>query len=197
MEDTRVVTVPDSTPRHLVNLGSSRGHPQWADIHLGINNFPQKSQGCVSFVAAEAVLSSPIAEALAASTVKVAGRDVLGSWKVLISLGAAPLLYGLYAFIATAVMIRAGAPLKYRLWTPFVVASALPFIGYAALKFGEAGMDVLKYDVNHEPSLRQLILTSQITTATDSVSSARASAYAEPVEGHERGIVQRARSVDQ
>jgi len=42
-------------------------------------------------------------------------------------------------------MIRAGAPLKYRLWTPFIVVSALPFIGYAALKFGEAGMDVLKY----------------------------------------------------
>lgn len=101
-----------------------------------------------AFVVPEATLSL-IAEALAASTVKVAGRDVLGSWKVLISLGAAPLLYGLYAFIATAVMIRAGAPLKYRLWTPFIVVSALPFIGYAALKFGEAGMDVLKYD--HEP----------------------------------------------
>ena len=97
------------------------------------------------FVAHKVVLN-PIAEALAASTVKVAGRDVLGSWKVLISLGAAPLLYGLYAFVATAVMVRAGAPLKYRLWTPFIVVSALPFIGYAALKFGEAGMDVLKCD---------------------------------------------------
>lgn len=155
MEDIRVVTVPDFTPRHLVDLGSSRSHPQWTDIHFSIHNLPQKSQRCVSCAAAEAVLNSPIAEALAASTVKVAGRDVLGSWKVLISLGAAPLLYGLYAFIATAVMIRAGAPLKYRLWTPFVVASALPFIGYAALKFGEAGMDVLKYEVRPESSLRQ------------------------------------------
>lgn len=108
----------------------------------------KKAKGMSAFVVPEATLSL-IAEALAASTVKVAGRDVLGSWKVLISLGAAPLLYGLYAFIATAVMIRAGAPLKYRLWTPFIVVSALPFIGYAALKFGEAGMDVLKYD--HEP----------------------------------------------
>jgi len=97
------------------------------------------------FVVYKAVLNF-IPEALAASTVKVAGRDVLGSWKVLISLGAAPLLYSLYAFMATVVMVRAGAPLKYRLWTPFIVVSALPFIGYAALKFGEAGMDVLKYD---------------------------------------------------
>lgn len=88
---------------------------------------------------------SPLsAEALAASTVKVAGRDVLGTWKVLISLGAAPLLYIFYAILATMVMAKANAPLNVRLWTPFLVMSALPFIGYAALKFGEAGMDVLK-----------------------------------------------------
>lgn len=104
------------------------------------------------FILASIISRKKAKDALAASTVKVAGRDVLGSWKVLISLGAAPLLYGLYAFIATIVMIRAGAPLKYRLWTPFIVVSALPFIGYAALKFGEAGMDVLK-------SLRPLIVS--------------------------------------
>jgi len=114
----------------------------------------KKAKGASFFVTPKIVLN-PIAEALAASTVKVAGRDVLGSWKVLISIGAAPLLYGLYAFIATVVMIRAGAPLKYRLWTPFIVVSALPFIGYAALKFGEAGMDVLKYDPEPGSSFRQ------------------------------------------
>lgn len=114
-----------------------------------------------SVVRACKVVLNPIKEALAASTVKVAGRDVLGSWKVLISLGAAPLLYGLYAFIATAVMIRAGAPLKYRLWTPFIVVSALPFIGYAALKFGEAGMDVLKYEPELRSSFKQLIHLSR------------------------------------
>lgn len=83
-------------------------------------------------------------EALAASVVKIAGRDVLATWKVLISLGIAPLLYGFYAFLATFVMFRANAPFEWLFWTPIVVMSALPFIGYAALKFGEAGMDVLK-----------------------------------------------------
>lgn len=53
-------------------------------------------------------------------------------------------MYGFYAFLATVVAIRANAPLEWRIWTPFLVMSALPFIGYAALKFGEAGMDVLK-----------------------------------------------------
>lgn len=90
-------------------------------------------------------------EALAASVVKVAGRDVLATWKILICLGAAPLLYTFYAILATAVAVRMQAPLGVRLCTPFLVIFALPFMNYAALKFGEAGMDVLK-------SLRPLIL---------------------------------------
>jgi hypothetical protein len=84
-------------------------------------------------------------EALAASSVKIAGRDVLATWKVLISLGVTPFLYAFYAILATFVAVRANAPLKWKLWTPFLVIAALPCIGFAALKFGEAGMDVLKY----------------------------------------------------
>lgn len=40
--------------------------------------------------------------------------------------------------------VRAHAPLKWRILTPFIVLLSLPFMSYAALKFGEAGMDVLK-----------------------------------------------------
>ena len=76
--------------------------------------------------------------------VKVQGRDVLGTWKVLISLGLTPVLYGFYAFLATLVMVKAHAPLSWIVWTPIAVLFALPLIAYAALKFGEAGMDVLK-----------------------------------------------------
>lgn len=77
--------------------------------------------------------------------VKIAARDVLATWKVLISLGVAPVLYSLYALLATAVAMRANAPMKWRIMTPFLVLLSLPFMNYAALKFGEAGMDVLKY----------------------------------------------------
>lgn len=83
-------------------------------------------------------------EALAASVVKVAGRDVLATWKVLISLGMIPALYVFYAIVATIIAIKADAPSNWILWTPFLSLLALPCIGYAALKFGEAGMDVLK-----------------------------------------------------
>lgn len=84
------------------------------------------------------------AEALAKSSVKIQARDVLATWKILISLGLAPILYGFYAFLATTIVIRAGAPLKWKILAPTAIISAMPFIGYAALKFGEAGMDVLK-----------------------------------------------------
>ena len=75
---------------------------------------------------------------------KIAARDVVATWKILISLGVAPLLGALYALLAMVVMIKANAPMTWRIATPFVVMFSLPFIGYAALKFGEAGMDVLK-----------------------------------------------------
>ena len=85
------------------------------------------------------------AEALAASIVKVEARDVLASWKIIISLIIMPLLYGFYAFLALMITIKANMPLSWRLWTPCLTLIALPIMSYAALKFGEAGMDVLKY----------------------------------------------------
>ncbi|KAF9227958.1 glycerol-3-phosphate O-acyltransferase [Gyrodon lividus] len=103
------------------------------------------------FVLASVISKRKAEEALAASVVKVAGRDVLATWKILISMGVAPVLYTFYAFLATVVAVKANAPLRVQLWTPFLVVCALPFMNYAALKFGEAGMDVLK-------SLRPLVV---------------------------------------
>jgi glycerol-3-phosphate O-acyltransferase / dihydroxyacetone phosphate acyltransferase len=85
-----------------------------------------------------------MSEALASSSVKVHGRDVIASWKVLISVGVAPVLYSFYALVATILVVKAHAPRKWRLLTPPLIIAALPVIGYATLKFGEAGMDVLK-----------------------------------------------------
>lgn len=59
-------------------------------------------------------------------------------------MGLTPILYTFYAILATMVTIRAGEPLSWRIWTPFLVLTILPMVAYAALKFGEAGMDVLK-----------------------------------------------------
>ncbi|KAF4618731.1 hypothetical protein D9613_010163 [Agrocybe pediades] len=102
------------------------------------------------------VLSSPILviakiisrkkakEALAASTVKIAGRDVLATWKVLIALGLTPVLFLFYSIVATVMVTRANAPFKWKVLTPFATLVGLPIMNYASLKFGEAGMDVVK-----------------------------------------------------
>ncbi|KIY64931.1 hypothetical protein CYLTODRAFT_424785 [Cylindrobasidium torrendii FP15055 ss-10] len=96
------------------------------------------------FIIASILSRKKAKEALAESTVKIAGRDVLATWKILISLGIAPLLYGFYAVIATVVAIRANFSWTGTLLTPVVTILSLPFMNFAALKFGEAGFDVLK-----------------------------------------------------
>ncbi|KZP03045.1 hypothetical protein FIBSPDRAFT_769549, partial [Athelia psychrophila] len=103
------------------------------------------------FILASIMSRKKAKEALAASTVKVAGKDVLATWKILISLGMAPVVYTIYAIIATLVAYKAGASLKWRFAMPFLTWIIMPTINYASLKFGEAGMDVLK-------SLRPLIV---------------------------------------
>ncbi|KEI36683.1 uncharacterized protein L969DRAFT_54675, partial [Mixia osmundae IAM 14324] len=96
------------------------------------------------FIAASLISRKKAKEALAASTVKIEGRDVLATWKVLVSLGMAPVLYGTYVSISTYVASRYGVPPKYLIWTPFFAVIALPTVGYSALKFGEVGMDIWK-----------------------------------------------------
>ena len=96
--------------------------------------------------------SSCAAEALAASTVKIAGRDVLATWKVLVALGMAPPLYALYAVFTVWLAYRYQMPRAVKLWTPIATFALLNTAGYSALRFGESGMDVYK-------SLRPLLLS--------------------------------------
>jgi glycerol-3-phosphate O-acyltransferase/dihydroxyacetone phosphate acyltransferase len=97
------------------------------------------------------------AEALAASSVKVRGHDVMATWKILIALALAPVFYTFYT-IASLLLnnynhvwgyIPAGTPSSLIISTCVLV---LPMITYAALLFGEQGMDLLK-------SIYPLVLT--------------------------------------
>ncbi|CDW98442.1 hypothetical protein [Sporisorium scitamineum] len=103
-----------------------------------------------------AVLNSPIIilakiishkkakEALAASQVKVAGRDVLATWKVLVSLGVAPVLYSFYAALATYLAHKSELSPRTRLLMPLYTLIVLPTMSYSALKFAEVGIDIYK-----------------------------------------------------
>lgn len=115
------------------------------------------------FVASKLISIKKSREALAASTVKLQGRDVMATWKLLVALALAPLLYGWYAALLTwwtyRNRVRGYMPNWVPLWMVFVGSFILfPSISFAALRFGETGMDILK-------SLRALVLCLYPTSA--------------------------------
>lgn len=83
-------------------------------------------------------------EALAASQVKLIGRDVMATWKVLVSLGITPVLYIIYAGVATYLAHRYKLSTKHQVFMPVYVLSILPTIAYSTLKFSEVGIDIYK-----------------------------------------------------
>ncbi|GAA5985148.1 hypothetical protein JCM11641_005465 [Rhodosporidiobolus odoratus] len=141
----------------------SVGRPRWRSFFLlmyrlgllsawGLVALPGVVLNAPIFIAAKLISRKKAKEALAASSVKIAGRDVLATWKVLVALAGAPSLYTVYAVNAVILAHKLGLPYQYKIWAPIATFAGLPFIGVAALKFGEVGMDVYK-------SLRPLVLS--------------------------------------
>ena len=83
--------------------------------------------------------------ALANSTVKVRANDVVATWKILISMGAAPVLYSFYASVGTwycashSFLSLLGL---VRIWCLLYLLGVL--VTYSALITGEQGLDLLK-----------------------------------------------------
>ncbi|GAA5931927.1 uncharacterized protein JCM15063_001605, partial [Sporobolomyces koalae] len=139
------------------------GRPRWRSFFLmlyrlgllgawGTLALPGVILNSPIFIAAKIISRKKAKEALAGSSVKIKGNDVLATWKVLVALAGAPTLYTVYAINAVVLAHKLSLPFKYKLWAPFATFAGLPVIGIAALKFGEVGMDVYK-------SLRPLFLS--------------------------------------
>ena len=109
------------------------------------------------FVASKLISIKKSREALAASTVKLQGRDVMATWKLLVALAFAPILYVFYTILLTYWTFRnrvqGYVPQWVPLWAVVIFGYILfPAITFAALRFGEVGMDIVK-------SLRPLVLS--------------------------------------
>ena len=109
------------------------------------------------FIAGKIISIKKSREALAASTVKIQGRDVMATWKLLVSLVVAPVLYTWYTAILAYWHYRNNIqgllPASLPLWTIFIFGYIFfPAITFMALRFGEVGMDIAK-------SLRPLVLS--------------------------------------
>ncbi|KAK0547253.1 Glycerol-3-phosphate/dihydroxyacetone phosphate acyltransferase [Tilletia horrida] len=98
------------------------------------------------FILAKIISRRKAKEALAASQVKLQGRDVLATWKVLVSLGVTPVLYTFYAVMATMYARKQGWITTWRglFATPLYTYMALPLMSYSALKVGENSIDIYK-----------------------------------------------------
>jgi glycerol-3-phosphate O-acyltransferase/dihydroxyacetone phosphate acyltransferase len=108
------------------------------------------------FIAARFYSHKKKKEALAGSSVKIQGNDVMATWKILVAGGLAPLLYTYYALIIAFWTqynrINGYVPQSVSTWSIILVAYIVfPILTYAALRLGEIGMDILK-------SLRPLLL---------------------------------------
>ncbi|KAH7355415.1 glycerol-3-phosphate O-acyltransferase [Rhexocercosporidium sp. MPI-PUGE-AT-0058] len=88
-------------------------------------------------------------EALAASSVKVRGNDVMATWKILIAAALSPVFYIFYTILLVCMnnCNRTNGVIPARMPTPLLVVLSLvvlPSITYAALLFREQDMDILK-----------------------------------------------------
>lgn len=123
------------------------------------------------FVATKIISRRKAKTALAGSTVKVRGRDVMATWKILVALGLAPTLYHAYSIAVVAKVwhdrLGGRVPPWVPLWAVYLaVWPAMIGITFAALRFGEVGMDIFK-------SLRPLVLCL-VPTSTFNIHKLRA-----------------------
>ena len=130
---------------------------------MAIGTLPGTMLFAPIFIAGKIISIKKSREALAASTVKLQGRDVIATWKLLVALALAPILNGYYTALLTwwtyYNRVQGYIPEWVPLWT--VVAFGViffPSITFAALRFGESGMDIVK-------SLRPLVLSLNPSSA--------------------------------
>ncbi|KAI7361109.1 glycerol-3-phosphate O-acyltransferase [Hortaea werneckii] len=119
------------------------------------------------FIAGKVISRIKAKEALAASTVKVQARDVMATWKILVSLALAPALDVFYTIILTwwtaKNRVRGWVPEFLPVWLVMIGGLFFfPAVCFAALRFGEIGMDIFK-------SIRPLVLSLNPTSSNSLV----------------------------
>ncbi|CAN3355781.1 glycerol-3-phosphate O-acyltransferase 1 [Diutina catenulata] len=97
------------------------------------------------FIIAKIISRKKAREALANSTVKIKAYDVVASWKVMVALGIAPILYVFYSVVGIWVMDRYHLAQWMPLIPKFIVSYLFAIlITYSSLRFGEVGVDYYK-----------------------------------------------------
>ncbi|KAL6717596.1 Glycerol-3-phosphate/dihydroxyacetone phosphate acyltransferase [Lecanora helva] len=130
---------------------------------LSIGTLPGLILFAPVFIVTKIISIKKSREALAASTVKLQGRDVMATWKLLVAMAFAPTLYATYTALLTWWTYRNRVQGYMPDWVPLWLVIAFgvvffPSVTFAALRIGETGMDIVK-------SLRPLVLSLNPTSA--------------------------------
>ncbi|KAG0273666.1 hypothetical protein BGZ95_010543 [Linnemannia exigua] len=138
-----------TTRRHAIGMLISRLVQM---IFLSCLALPGTLMNLPVAIVARVISNKKAKEALAASTVKIAGRDVLATWKLLVALGLMPVLYFSYSVMVFIYCGRFDLAFKSRLLIAWAAWALIPFVTYASIRFGEVGIDIFK-------SIRPLFLS--------------------------------------
>ena len=159
---------------HQVEWGNVRNRPWWLIMGtllwrlgeilvLSIGTLPGLALFWPVFVTTKIISIRKSREALAASVVKLQGRDVITTWKLLVAMAFAPALYLYYTIIVSVWLSYNRHDGRYTERVPWWMAARtyvpdfIPMwlfstsffilmvsITFAALRIGEIGMDILK-----------------------------------------------------
>ena len=159
---------------HQVEWGNATKRPWWLILGtlfyrlgeiliLSIGTLPGLAMFWPVFVTTKIISLKKSKEALAASTVKLQGRDVITTWKLLVAMAFAPALYAYYTIIVSAwlhynrnggyytttvpwwMVARTYVPDWVPIWLFAISFLVLcTSITFAALRIGEIGMDIVK-----------------------------------------------------
>ncbi|KAF7728361.1 hypothetical protein EC973_006302 [Apophysomyces ossiformis] len=110
----------------------------------GLLAFPGAIINLPTLVIAKAISIRKAREALAGSSVKISGRDVLATWKLLVGLVLLPTLYGLYSLVVLLLSLRTDWSWTKKILLPLATWNLLPLISFCSMRFGENGVDVYK-----------------------------------------------------
>ncbi|KAF8983662.1 hypothetical protein BGZ46_009802 [Entomortierella lignicola] len=138
-----------TTRKHAIGLLISRVIQM---IFLSCLALPGTLMNLPVAIVARIISNKKAKEALAGSSVKIAGRDVLATWKLLVALGLMPILYFSYSVLVFIYCSRFDIHLTTRLLIAWAAWALIPFVTYASIRFGEQGVDILK-------SIRPLFLS--------------------------------------
>ncbi|KAI8991181.1 hypothetical protein BDF20DRAFT_843170 [Mycotypha africana] len=117
----------------------------------GLLAFPGAILNLPIVITAKVISTRKAKEALASSSVKIRGRDVLATWKFIVGLVLIPTLYALYTLVVFWYCVRSEFGWSQTILYPLLTWTLLPYISYASMRFAENGVDVFK-------SLRPLYL---------------------------------------